>query len=571
MKRLLACFALLACHALAQPALGAQVNLTGDVATGIRTDLHDKPDAFGYRVTWIDWDSYFRESELRIGDVLLGVEEFRYARKDISLGNAIGQHGERTFWAKRGAKDGDTVKLAVFRDGQEIAVTGRLRAERQYRSEAGRALMDECGPERLNAEKDSDGRQRFNGSSWSSWYEAKINGQSGSYPYIMDGGWERGSFNSRKELEAHLADQARIDHLAAKYPCKFAQTMKSDWERVRDYLQGRAMELGPDALEYRTRAERLTQEVRKFGGKAIGELETALGARLQRSPALPSGGVGAQRAAYAGKVVYFGRLSNQNIINDLNTTLMVAGSAREGYYFIEAESPVMDQVFGSVFRYRANVNPSLAERYSVYLEVLDEPRIITFQRTPVMGLMARVVGMVGGDNEVFVDARNQESAAIFAGERETAVTSACPAQKARPPEAVIGCMVEAVKRGDKTTWQSLFAPWRFIADPDGGSPLFDPNYRLPADNFERAWERSRRSITSEVFDARVSRISPVRQVHRRANEHGVPTVERVEVILDHIGKFGDQYRTYVSSNVRRRWVLQRLDGGEWKIAEVQHL
>lgn len=569
MRQVLALLIWMTCSAAAQNAAG-ETRVGTDVKSGIRTDVKYDQVPFGYHVTWIEWDSYFRDSDLRIGDLIIGVDDVRFARKDHNLGLAIGNHAETSFWSKRGAKDEQSVKLIVYRDEQEVTITGRLRANRFYANALGRATMDDGGPERLNAEKDPDGRTLFS-QSWAAWYEAKTNGQSGSYPYIMDGGWERPSFHNRKEFEAHLADKPRIDYLAATYPSKFADAMKRDWERVRDYLQGQAVALSPEALEYRTRIERVTQEVKQYSGKAIADLEATLGARLQRSPALPNGGIGAQRETYTGKVVYFGKLSNQNIINDLNTTFMVAGSAREGYYFIEAESPLMDQVFGSVFRYRSNVNPSLAERYSVYLEVLDEPRIITFQRAPVMGLMTRVVAMAGGDNEVFIDARKEETAASFAGERETAATSACQAQAAQAPKAILTCMVEAIKRGDKTTWQSLFAPWRFIGDPDGGSPLFDPNYRLPVDNFERAWERSRRNITGEVFDARVNRVSRVRQLHRRANEHGVPTVEQVEVILDHVGKFDAQYRTYVSSNVRRRWALQRLDGGEWKIAEVQHL
>ena len=94
--------------------------------------------------------------------------------------------------------------------------------------------------------------------------------------------------------------------------------------------------------------------------------------------------------------MYFDGLGNRNIINDLEQTFMVAGGDRDGYFFLDADAPAMDRAFDALYRYRALVNPQLAERFSVWIEVLDEPRIITFQGSPAIGLLGDVVAIAGG-------------------------------------------------------------------------------------------------------------------------------------------------------------------------------
>ncbi|MGH6902903.1 MAG: hypothetical protein ACREIR_09215, partial [Geminicoccaceae bacterium] len=242
----------LAIGVLPVAALADEAKLGDDIAAGIQTRAELDVRPFGYRVTWIDWDSYFRDSDLQLGDRILGVNGERYTRETYNLGYAIGNHAENRYWAERGAKEADPVTLMVERDGLEIAVAGRLRANRFYYDEEGRQILGLGGPDRLLPERDENGNQLFEGS-WSGWYEDKTSPKPGSWQSLLDGSWERSAFNNRSELEAHLADRARIDHLIAKYPSAFAETMRRDFERVRDYLDGEAVALADDALAYRTR------------------------------------------------------------------------------------------------------------------------------------------------------------------------------------------------------------------------------------------------------------------------------------------------------------------------------
>jgi len=549
-------------------ALADEVKLGDDIATGIQTSTEFDARPFGYRVIWINWDSYFRDSDLRLGDRILGVNNERYSREMHNLGYAIGNHAENRYWADRAAQDGDPVTLMVERDGEEITIPGRLMANRFYYNDDGRQTLGLGGPDRLLPEIDENGNRVFDGS-WAGWYEDKTGPKPGSFSYILDGGWERSSFDNRRELARHLGDQERVEYLVEKYPSQFADTMKRDWERVRAYLEGDVVELSEDALAYRTRTDELRKEIEGYAGRAIAALEAELGDRLETSPSASD--LDEQREHYIAKVVYFDGLANRNIINDLEQTLMVAGGQREGYYFLDAEAPALDRAFDALYRYRALVNPQLAERYSVWLEVLDEPRIITFQSSPTIGLLGELVAIAGGRQEVFVDARPDAEPLAFAGEKETEVEQACSVAAGDPPEATMSCMVEALKAGDRDAWQRQFAEWRFIALDEEAPPLFDPDYRLRPAIFESAWQDSRRLITGDVYDARIGRVERPQLLYEPGEDDVIPRVESVRVILDHVGLIDGEYRTFSNVNVHRVWRLQRLDGGPWKITEVQRL
>jgi hypothetical protein len=75
----------------------------------------------------------------------------------------------------------------------------------------------------------------------------------------------------------------------------------------------------------------------------------------------------------------------------------------------------------------------------------------------------------------------------------------------------------------------------------------------------------------EVYDARVETVEKVQRVLERDADHGLPSVDQVVVWVDHYGLFDGEYRTFQNINVRRRWVLQRLDDGPWRITTIQSL
>jgi hypothetical protein len=75
----------------------------------------------------------------------------------------------------------------------------------------------------------------------------------------------------------------------------------------------------------------------------------------------------------------------------------------------------------------------------------------------------------------------------------------------------------------------------------------------------------------DVYDARIDEIEQPRRVLTRDAANGLPNVDEVVVWVDHYGLFDGEYRTFQNINVNRRWVLQRLDDGPWKIVSAQNL
>ena len=547
----------------------AREQLTDTITAGIHTSMEEKAVPFGYRVTWIEWDSNFRDSELKIGDRILGVNGKRYTREDYRHHHAIGDYRESAYWDEHGAEDGQAIELAVLRGAEEISVSGKLRAERLYLDDQDRRTMGEGGPLRNIVEKDENGQRIFD-TSWANWYEQMTNGRQGSFPYVLDGGWQRSSFNNRKSLNTHLEHQRRIDYGIEHYPGDFIDELVKDYERVRNNLEGIVIELAEDALEFRTRADMLKQEIKALSGTAITGFNESLGDRLEESSGVASGGIDELIDTFAGKVVYFDGLTGRNFVNDLGQAFMVAGSDRNGYFFLKTESPGMARVFDVLWRYRSLVNPKLAERYSVWIDVKNEPVLINFKGSTVIGLLGRIAALAGGNGDVFIQSRDVDGELVFAGEQETKVSAPCIIDDGSVPEEVISCMVAAIKHGDRQTWEGLFADWRFTSIWPTAPPLFYKPYRERAAIFDRAWEHSRRFIMDDVMDARVNHSEPMRELHA-GSENGIPKVEEVVVVLDHIKDIDGVTRTFVDLNVTRVWKLQRIDGGPWRIAHVQHL
>ena len=84
-------------------------------------------------------------------------------------------------------------------------------------------------------------------------------------------------------------------------------------------------------------------------------------------------------------------------------------------------------------------------------------------------------------------------------------------------------------------------------------------------------EASRRLITGDVYDAHIGRVERTRLLYEPGPADPLPRVESARVILDHVGLIDGEYRTFSDINVHRVWRLQRLNGGPWKITEVQRL
>ncbi len=537
-----------------------------DVKTWIKTDA--VTNSFvqnGFRVTWIDWDSDFRNRNLQIEDIIIGYDDvsFEPFLEPGKHGSAIGQYGETTYWQKLGGvKHGHAITLKVFREEKKeiLEIPGKLLAQRFYTdsTEDRKRALGPGGPAKIS-------RDGFSGS-WSTWYEDFVKKMSD----ILDGGWDHKSINNKKELQEHEGQKERVDYIQEKYPGPFADVVLSDWQKVHHNLIGK--EIDKVDLEYREigakRIETVKQEAQTAWDKIHAELKDEMIA------AFPIVNID-DRESVAGKIVELPWITTRNIINDLGKTFAVIGNRTEGFYFIQlSDSSHVRKFYDTMYRYQAQVSPKLTERYQYLVEITDEPALITKDRKAITGLMAKIIAArAGSDGEFFVDLRdadtaNDDSEIKFAGQEKVNQFAPIKVKDDAAPQEVIEAMIEAVKLVHEEAWKSLFATWRARIYWQNHIS-FDPSY-VPKGSFPGAWEQSRRLISDRVYDVRVDKTNIIRRILQKDDEFGYPDIDEVDVFVDHYELTENgKYKTFLDVNVRRKWTLQRLDEGPWRITTVQ--
>ena len=174
------------------------------------------------------------------------------------------------------------------------------------------------------------------------------------------------------------------------------------------------------------------------------------------------------------------------------------------------------------------------------------------------------------DNAMFVDVtatRDEESP--FAGEGELRRPRASLPPDDASPRDVLHAMVAALKAGDQSVWNRLFAEWRFI--PDAQRPIYYPFDPYPPGSRDEDWIRSQRRVLDTVCDVRVVWVDDP-QVLQRGDEYpGAPRIEQVGAEIEHIGTFDGAFHAFNGSEVNRQWTLQRRNGGPWRITSRQSI
>lgn len=530
-----------------------------DLYTRLQTEAMLEHDPPGFRVTWIMWDSDFRNSDLQIQDLVVGIDGqgLEYVLRPGFTDQGIGRYGEYQYFARLGAQPDQVITLNVLRGTERLEIRGRLRAERYYFDAQGQPALAPGGPANYATDRFADG--------WSSWYERLVWKMS----ELLDGAWDcKRTVVSRFELQLHEEHRERVQYLSEHYPGPFAQAVLADWTHVHDLLQGKPAQLTEADLEYRELGARRLETVKQEAARAWAAFQSELAP--ETVPAFPAVEVD-RRESVVGKVVELPWIIPRDIINDLGDTYAVGGTFSDGFYFVQMGTPEMDSFYEAQYRYRTQVNPTCRERYKYVGRIQDDPRMITYQGQPIKGLTLKVLGVLAGEDELFVNLRKADDATKpeFAGEAALRVLARDPLKDDASPAQVAEAMIHAIKLADEEAWRGLFAEWQ-VTTGWGGRPVIDwassPAIALTSD-----WEESRRRIMGEVYDARVDKVGPVRRILTRDAELSLPDVDEVIVFIDHYGKFGEEYRTFLNVNVHRCWTLQRLDEGPWRFTSVQSL
>ncbi len=529
-------------------------HLLDSIVSGVVTNEELDTEPYGFRVGWIRWFSGFRDTDLRISDLVIGLDGVAYDREKRKefRHKAFGSYSEDQHWAQVGARDGRRVVVTVLRGRERLDIEGRVLAERSWLNDDNRRTIGPGGPDPLS----NDGFD----SSWATWLERQVE-DFGSR--VLERGWRRGTVpNSRQMLAQHLAEKPRVDYLVERFPGPFAAQTARDWEAVREALVGRRYEIRDEELAWRTRGDRSVADIAaeaKTAREAF--LASVTAEQIEPFPAIDP--IRGDRASVAGKIVALPVLENRDWTMDGGRAWLVAGSPQDGWYFVDTQSPGMRSAFDAMWRYQKKVAPNIRETHQVIGRIGPNPKMLVKAGAAITGLLVEPLANTIGD-AVFVDLRTEQ--APFAGETRLGEVGELALDDAAPPEKVMEMFVLALKLGNEEFWRGLFATWE-ASRADGRASYRTDWGAAVSDNLSSEWIHARRLLEEAVCDVRVAAVDEIQVVVRPDDFPGAPTIEQTTVEVDHVGLFDGEYHAFKDVSVHRLFPMQRRDGGPWRITE----
>ena len=529
--------------------------LSGDLQSGLKITLVDGAGELYARVSWIFWDSGFRDSGLCIADRIIALNampltlpEDPKARR-IARDRVIGGLQESSVFAELGLKDGSPLKLTVLRRNvpgrgwRKVELTGAVRSERAYYTADGKRALAPGGPAQLD--------RNDAGETWMSWLERR----NFEWESILDDRW-LGKFDSRRALTEHLALKPRIEAALATHPGEFSKRLAQDWERVAESLRGRAVTLRPDALVFREQSDRIEQDI-AAAADAGWRAFLAANKVVDTLPSLDL--IRDNRAPVVGKVIALTGITWRDAVKDGDRHIFVA--SHSGYScYIAADQSAMKALWQVQANYQARVEPRIQEKYDMIGRISPQTRLVVNPRGGArVGLNIDVLA-VRVPAHFFADVT--VATASFAGEEMTSMHGAPPPADEASPSDVMRSYVQAIKAGDEKLWLALYADW--LAMGGEGRPLYRPYD--PYRSYMNDYTRARTLLLHKVEHVEPVWESEPRIVMRGDEFDGAPKIEMVDVLMDHVGSFDGEHRVFNSTEVTRLWQLQSRDGGPWRIS-----
>ncbi len=531
---------------------------------GLSTVLRSVDGISGLHIGWIDWDSGFRDSDLRVGDAIIAVNGAPII-DDIASAKFKEQVGldlEQNHWQALDAQAGHKVILQVRRKrvpgtGWEfIDIEGRVEAERNYINSEGRRLCGEQGPERLTNDGFAD--------SWSSWAERRR--------YI----WERqldgfiwdNAGDSRMALADHLHDQARVEFLLKQYPGPFARAVVEDWQAVKALLEGRRYDIDPKELLFREDETKIRLQATATALAAWdGFLAQHADAFIEHPGTLSM--AHSDFKVLEGKYIKLPPSPPDQWITDVGEPY-VAWRLNGGWAVTRLQSVNFQRAWRAHARYRQHVSPTINDEVSLAGRIVAQPRLIHpgGDEAAVIALEVEPVAALFGDSEaaMFVDLQSADGEVTFAGEDDVRALPVPTLPEDAGPRQVMETLFDAVHARDDKTWYSLFARWQVLIEE--GQSYFYPYSPYPDVRRDPDWTKSRRTVLGSCFALRVVWIDDPVDISPKGID-GMPRIERVIVEIDHVGQFDGAYHAYNLVEVHRHWHLGRIDGGPWRIMTQQ--
>lgn len=581
--------------------LPSSMSWAESVTARITTQKDDIDSPYSVKVLWIEWDSSFRNSDLKIGDRIVGFYNSNVSSSPIRLDEKIVRSGgypggatEAYYWDKNGAMDGEAFELLVWRNGKEISIPGELRTEKFYYTPGKRPALGDNGPDR-------NSKDGFTGRSWMFWYEDFYKKAS----YVLDNAWNKNStFNNRRELSEWIeTNEERVKFLVEKHPGQFATTILADYETVRKNLEGVKVTVTPESQLWRKFGTETIRQARLAGIARAAEVRKQTPSQWVKAFPAPHPITG-KLGRHIGKLIELPRVTERDLVDDLGQAYFVIGNPSDGYWIVPGKSSAMDQFFDTYFQFKSQYSAEIKMSFQFYAKVTPEPKMVQYKGRTVTALIVEPFAALAGDTNpdlesfapgYFVDLRVPPSVPVpgrnrlripFAGEEKLPRPDLAPPPVSATPTQVMASLFSAIKYAKQDLWMSLFADWDFYVQPPY-PPIFRPNNPFTSGTFRLAWDNARGLLTDfndrrpDVIDVRVSHeLEPVR-VYPGDTARGIPPIDEVKVIVDHVIRatpdskpeaYDGEFRVFTDMHVRRVWRLQRLGiTAPWRIVELQSL
>ncbi|MBC8087282.1 MAG: hypothetical protein H7Z40_08435 [Phycisphaerae bacterium] len=544
----------------------------------IETDVPVDDEACARVVTWLPWDSGFRGAGLAVGDLIVGHQTVMYGPAERAAELRIGEARFGEWLRSEGLRPGKPFTVHVLRNGAPLRIEGTVGAMRRYTNANGQRTLGTNGPA-------CTGKDGFN-SPWESWY-----GEFVATARNALAGWDQVvGISSRRLLADVDSFAARVEFLQIQHPGAFSRAALHDLSEMRRRADGEVRELRPSDVSYRElgaiRAEAVTRSADAAFAAFLDEMAPVLRTDLPAAPNSFDDDV----SSLIGAMVRLPPLGRRQTLYETQRSWCWSGS-NGGGYLIDRASATMELLHVATRAYVEMVDPTLRESSVTFIGVIqpepalvvDVDRQITVAGLRVETVAALVSSDTVADHRFFADLRADRRTEAFAGLTATAAGIARPplADTSTPAEVLLAAF-DALKRGDMATWLSCYATWNVTTyfERDGSYQWVDLGWSTISERSGASdWDRARQRLHTDVFGVEVARVGPVRVVYDAAQSNGdreaviigPRIVEEVTARVNHIGYFEGEYRTFSASLLHRRWRLQRVDHGPWRIIDPQSL
>jgi hypothetical protein len=495
----------------------------------------------------------------------------------VAEGRVIGGAREFMRLDRFGSKRGDPLSLVVERDGEVVEVHGRLEGYTTYRNAEGQRCLGEGGP----VQHEKDGFDY----SWSAWYDRFVDL---ARQVLM--GWEYTAGYDTRRLQAELSlHEERVVALGQKYPSTFATRVGDDYETMGAMLAGERRELGEQDLAYRDLGAIRAARISAISDAAWSAFLAGFGEELIVEPFPAPKALEEDFSHLVGRVVLLPPVTSRDlIVETANSWYLI--ERNQGIYLVNRRTPEIRGLYHATDSYIEKVNPYLRERRITFAGVvLEEPAMVSANGRTSSGIVVLPLGasVESTDDEgvgFFVDLRRETSGGDepaktpFAGQDQLQSTNRARLEEGQSPAEVLGVMFESLKQADFDTWRACFADWmlRSHFEKFESFRYVDQSWRAMSDaDAASIWDRSRKLLLEDVYGLEVASVSAPQVLYDASRQPlgrvdpSPRTVEGVRATINHIGRFGDEFRTFAGAILRRKWRLERLDDGPWRITTAQ--